>query len=77
MIYSITRSQVFSMKNVRFYITTIVFLTQLGGCAVLEVGDLVVSGAVTVVSAGVSVVSTGVSAVGSVISAVTPDFKSK
>ena len=64
------------MKKVKFYITSIVFLTQLGGCAVLEVGDLVVSGAVTV-SAGVSVVSTGVSAVGSVISAVTPDFKSK
>jgi hypothetical protein len=52
-------------------------LLGLSGCAVLEVGDLVVSGATTVVSAGVSVVSTGVHAVGSVLDAITPDFKSK
>ncbi len=49
----------------------------LSGCAVIEVGDLVVSGAVDVASAGVSVITTGVKAVGSVIDSVTPDLKSK
>ena len=49
----------------------------LSGCAVLEVGDLLVSGAVDVASAGVSVVTTGVKAVGSVLDSVTPDFKSR
>lgn len=43
----------------------------------LEVGDLVVSGATTVVSTAASVVSTGVHAVGTVLDKVTPDFKSK
>jgi len=51
--------------------------TTLSGCAVLEVGDLVVSGATTVVSTAASVVSTGVHAVGTVLDKVTPDFKSK
>jgi hypothetical protein len=59
------------------WLTALILVLGLNGCAVLEVGDLVVSGAVDVVSAGVTVVSTGVKAVGSVLDAVTPDFKSK
>ncbi len=65
------------MKTIFLPLTIISLTLFLNGCAVLEVGDLVVSGAATVVSAGVSVVGTGVKAVGSVLDSVTPDFKSK
>ena len=65
------------MKYLKQILGSALISTSLGGCAVLEVGDLVVSGATTVVSTAASVVSTGVHAVGSAISAVTPDFKSK
>jgi len=65
------------MKMIYLRTTVTILSLILSGCAVLEVGDLVVSGAATVVSAGVSVVGTGVKAVGSVLDTVTPDFKSK
>ena len=65
------------MKKFIHWLSAITMTLALSGCAVLEVGDLLVSGAVDVVSAGVSVVTTGVKAVGSVLDAVTPDFKSR
>jgi hypothetical protein len=65
------------MKKIYSTLLVLGLCLGLNGCAIFEVGDMVVSGAADVVSAGVSVVSTGVKAVGKVIDAVTPDFKSK
>jgi len=65
------------MKKLLNWLTAFMMALGLSGCAVLEVGDLLVSGAVDVASAGVSVVTTGVKAVGSVLDSVTPDFKSR
>ncbi len=65
------------MKKLLIWLTAFMMTLGLSGCAVLEVGDLLVSGAVDVASAGVSVVTTGVKAVGSVLDSVTPDFKSR
>ena len=65
------------MNKIYPYLIALTLCLGLSGCAIFEVGEMVVSGAADVVSAGVSVVSTGVKTVGKVIDAVTPDFKSK